>query len=330
MSNEVRSGRGIPVVPRQEILDSRLERVTLVCQPTVPPMTWDSFVAGTTPFSIALDGFVNHPPAYDDTGPHINFDHHVGVDRLATRSTSGQVAMGLRQGLYERFRDADGPRATLYVNDADEDVCLSVFQLRHGRLAERTNIPRLNRLVDITDKMDATAGAYPLDADLPFLEELAWVNDPYRDFRSSGGVDRKNAQEFENVIYDVEGRIISHLAGEGESQSLDTRYAQIGGGDGWSMVEETGAQARTGMLSNGIKAFVSVRQRPNGRWTYVLGRMSVFVQFPIPELYDALNAAEQITEDRWGGSNTIGGSPRVAGSELPPPDVEMIVNQLII
>jgi hypothetical protein len=52
----------------------------------------------------------------------------------------------------------------------------------------------------------------------------------------------------------------------------------------------------------------------------------------VDEIYEALNKAENLTEthDSWGGSNTIGGSPRKSGSTLAPMDVEQIINDVIL
>ncbi len=88
-------------------------------------LTMSQFVEQTQPFSVALDGYVRGGPQYDLKGPRVSFNHHEDVDRLATRSTCAQVLMSLRQGLFGRFRDAQGPQAHVWVNDCDEDVCTS-------------------------------------------------------------------------------------------------------------------------------------------------------------------------------------------------------------
>ena len=94
------------------------------------------------------------------------------------------------------------------------------------------------------------------------------------------------------------------------------------------MIVEHGAHARTKLFAAGVRAFLSVRENGGGRWTYSIGRMSPFVQFPIEELYSVLTEAEGLEHGAygWGGSNTIGGSPRQGGSRLAPAQVEEIVN----
>jgi len=306
--------------------------ITLEMRPKDPPLSWASFVSETPSFSIALDGYVNEGPRFDQNGPHINFNHHEGVSRLETRATCAQVLMAVRQGLFRCFRKDDAPHATVYVNDCDEDVCTAFFLLKHGWLSNHAMNPLLNRLVAIEDLLDATAGAYPFPADLPALRELAWIFEPYRRVRLSGELDKKDAATYRGVVEDVENRILRHLMGNGDEIAIDPRYERLGGGSGWAMIEEIGAQAKTGVLSDGIYAYVAVRQRPDGRWTYVVGRMSLFIDsFQVPAILEALNAAEGTVDkpDRWGGGDTIGGSPRVAGSKLTPDEVASIVGEVV-
>jgi hypothetical protein len=56
--------------------------------------------------------------------------------------------------------------------------------------------------------------------------------------------------------------------------------------------------------------------------------MSPFVPFDVPEILRVLNDAEGSDTECWGGSNIIGGSPRVQGSKLSPDEVESIINKL--
>lgn len=86
------------------------------------------------------------------------------------------------------------------------------------------------------------------------------------------------------------------------------------------------------MFSDGIRAFVSVKARKEGGFNYVLGRMSQYVPFNLAKTYEALNVAEGcglfLTTnggDRWGGSDTIGGSPRVNGSKLTPEQIAEVI-----
>lgn len=294
-----------------------------------PSISWDEFVAKAPPFSIALDGIVAGGPRFDPSGPRANFNHHEDVDRLATRATCAQVLMAIRQGLFATFRDAAGARAEVWVNDPDEDVCVAWTLIHHHHLAAAAMNPMFNRLVAMEDALDCTAGAYPFPPDLPALQELAWVFEPYRQFRLSGQIPKLDARAYRTVITDVEARLLAHVTGRGGSIPLDTRYERIGGGDGWVMVREVGAQARTGMFADGIRAFVAVSEAPNGRHEYKIGRMSPFVPLNLAALCRHLNEQEGDAANPWGGSDVIIGSPRGGGSRLSPSDVAHAVGLMI-
>lgn len=298
--------------------------ITLIIRPEVEPLTWDAFRASAPPFGIALDGYVKEGPRYDSAGPYLNLNHHEEVERLATRATCAQALMCVRLGLYRRFADGNVPRADVYANDCDEDVCASWFVLSNPQLASQAVNPVLNRLIGVIDAMDSAAGAYPFKADLPTLQELAWIFQPYRSFRSSGGIDRRVPAEFESVISNVCDRMSAHMNGRGSRLALDTRYERVGGGTGWTMLRELGENGRLGAFNDGVTAYVICRERSDGRMAYTVGRVSQFIPFDLPRILAALSAADG---GAWGGGNTIGGSPRASGSGLSPTEVEKIVNE---
>jgi hypothetical protein len=306
-----------------------MSNISLSMRPDVTPLGWQEFCATHAPYTIGLDGYVASGSRFDPSGPRLNLDHHTEVDRMATRATCAQVLLAIRQGIFEYFRDADGPRAEVCANHCDEDVCTSWFLLTHANLAAPGKCPPLNRLVGMVDMLDTTAGAYPLSPDLALLKELAWVFAPYYSFRQSGGLERRQPDEHRGVVAEVSARIERHVGGRGASCLLDGRYERLGGGPGWTMIREIGAQARIAATADGIRAYVAVRKRSDSRWAYVVGRASPFVPFDVPALLGTLNEAEGTGEGRWGGSNLVGGSPRVRGSKLSPREVEGVINEFL-
>lgn len=297
-------------------------------RPKDPVLTWNEFCADTPPFSIALDGYVSAGPRFDPTGPRANFNHHEEVDRLATRATCAQVLIAVRQGLFTCFFKDEEPTAEVYRNDCDEDICMASFILANYHIVKSAVNPILNRLVFVEDLMDTTAGAYPFPSDLPTLEELAWVFDPYRDFKVSGRIDYRIAEEFEEVVELVGDRIMQFINGRGRTKKLKVKYDKIGGGARWAMVKEIGANAKEGMSADGITAYVSVRERPDGRWAYVIARSSQFITyFDVPRLIVQLNQEEANLEAKWGSGNLHGGSSRAFGSAISPARVTEIVEE---
>ncbi len=305
----------------------------LYMRPKTKPVTWAQFCSDYIPFSVGIDGFVSGAPQFDEVSRHVNFNHHEEVSRLETRATCGQVFMAIKQGFFNCFSNDGEPCVNVWANDCDEDVCMSWFLLRYGCVKEVINNPALEQLIVTVDYLDATSGAYPFPAGFKILENIAWMFTPYRQFRLSGEIDKKDELTFTAVVKEVEQRIQKYIHGKGESIPLDTRYEIKGGGPGWVLVQDIGAQARIGMFADGIKAFVSVRQRPDGRYVYTIGRASKFIPFNIPAALERLNKAEGIEETnggRWGGGDIIAGSPRVEGSALSPEEVTLIINSVAV
>lgn len=297
--------------------------------PLDPVLSWADFCRVAPAFSVALDGYVNEGPQWDPFGPRQNLNHHEGVDRFATRATCEQVLFNIRLGMFERFRNADGiPTLLAYVNDCDEDVCLSWFLLKNFILVENTINLLTNKLVSVEGLMDAAAGAYPLSPDLEILQTMNWIFAPYRRFRVSGQIDHRDANEFREVVTGVEYRIEKYLAGRARMVPLDTKYEVVHQGHEWTMIREIGVNAKSGMYHKGIHAYVAMRERPNGRWSYTIGRMSHYIPFNVLNHLRRLSAAELVkdpTSKPFGGGNTIGGSDRALGSAQSPDEVFRIV-----
>jgi len=188
---------------------------------------------------------------------------------------------------------------------------------------------RLNRLVSIEDLLDSTAGAYSYPPEMPEIKKAAWVFEPYRRFRLQGGIEEADAHEYRKIVFEVEKRILAHINGDGKSLRLDTRYEIIGGGPTWVMVKEIGLYARTGMFADGICAYVSVRELRNGKFAYIVARMSPYVHFPILKFCRRFNALEKCTNKRWGGSHICIGSPLPDGSDISPWFLEKDINRIL-
>ncbi len=299
-------------------------------------MSWEDFQVKKPPFSIALDGYVSGQTKYSPSGPFANFNHHEAVDRLATRSTCMQIFFSITLGLFDAFRKEGKRFAHVYVNDADQDVCLSYWLLCHpDKAASIKWEDPLAKFIVFEDFVDASAGAYPFDdSNEPdsLLKRQAWVFEPYTTARSKRLLHSMTGPDLEQLIKTISGRITQFSRSEGQSITIDTRPEIIGGGPGWKMIVETSIYARTCIYASGTSAFVGMRTRNDGNYTYVIGKMSPYVPFPLVKIYETLNKVENLesTHNAWGGSDIIGGSPRKTGSSLPPQEVEKIINKVIM
>ena len=177
--------------------------ITLFVEPR-KVIKWPDFIDHYPPFSIALDGFVIGPPLFSSVGPHANFNHHEGVDRLSTRATCSQVLVALKQGLLDTFSVNSEAMINIFVNDPDHDTALAVWLMKnHARITSPVHEPYINRLVRMEDLLDVTAGAYPYSIDAVVLKEIAWVFEPYARARSAGKLFKMSGSEMANLILDI-------------------------------------------------------------------------------------------------------------------------------
>lgn len=296
-----------------------------------PAITRAEFLASHPPYSIALDGYVFGEPflEIDAAGrPWRNFNHHEVVDRSCTSSTCEQVRRGVLLGLYDLFRDDHGRRAHLWVNDCDQDVCLSTWTLMNP---ERAAEPLVRVMSQIVDLLDMSAGAFPMPHERDLLGEVRWVFDPY--VRARPHLAELDERSMREVIRDVHHRIDAFLVGRAEVASLVGTWTQLGGGDGWVLAEVTHQTARERMVASGVRAAVELFAKSDDRFFYTVWRRSEYIAwFPVPAMLSALNEAEgyaPVDPTGWGGATNVGGSPRRKGSKLAPKQVEQIVNDVI-
>lgn len=294
-------------------------------------VSWVEFKSDNFPsYSIAVDGFCTGGPRFTYRGRKLNINHHEDVDRLATRSSCDQALMLIKMGLYETFcTDSGKPKATLFCNDCDQDVALTTYLLKYP---DRVDRPALKRLVRIEDQLDATGGMFPVKRNWHMVRQLAWIFAPYTNLRRCGGLNDLDADGMARLVKQMHKRVTRSITGRIKELDLETDYQVLHKSSCWSLVREFGAQARLAMVEDGIRAFVSFVGEREGRYRYSIGRMSHFVPFPIYDIFHALNRADGIgawDEDRWGGSDSIGGSPRERLSSLPPEDLVAIIEDTL-
>jgi hypothetical protein len=306
----------------------------LVVRPGQEIPSWGDFISTHPPFSIALDGYVIAPPNFINTpdGPYANLDHHFGVNRLATLSTAQQALRDVRSGLAEAYTKDSEYRPTVYANGCDQDVALAWYLLSHApdiskQKYKKHTVPLAN-LVEMAGNLDATAGAYPYRPNIKLMRQVAWMFRPYTERCNEGNLRSLNPAVYRQIIGECCGRIGLHLAGRGNEIPLDARYEVIGGGTNWSMITEVGPEGRIGAFSDGVKAYIIHKgMRENGKHDYAVGRSAKFVPFNVKGLVGYLNEIEGCPPQAgWGGSDTVGGSPRLEGSRLDPATLNALVN----
>ena len=257
--------------------------------------------------------------------PHANFNHHEGVVRLATRCTASQVLIAIKQGVLDLFAHKEDVH--LWFNDCDQDVCLAIWLMQHAeRVSGVKSEPLISRLAYIVDMMDTCGGAFPIDPASRIMEEMCWIFEPYTSARTEGRIATFYVSETLTTIEAVCARISAYAMADGKRLKPDFRFEVIRDGLGWKMVWELGNDARTALRVAGVKAFVSIRSyHEEMKVCHAnIGRFTPYTDFPLDQIYARLNEAEGISDgcmERWGGSDTIGGSPRSKGSNLSPEEI---------
>ncbi|KPJ86047.1 hypothetical protein AMJ57_00600 [Parcubacteria bacterium SG8_24] len=291
---------------------------------------WDAFSSEYPPFSIAVDGYCKGAPRSTPDGLILNINHHEDVDSMATRSSCEQALCLVKLGLYKTFQTRNGkPKATLYLNDCDQDVVLATYVLSYPDHVPRA---RLRELVRLEDHLDMSAGLFPADkSDSQLIRQLAWISEPYTEARHNGELTAMDARNMKALVEEMHRRVRSTLFGRGKELQLDTRFEVLGSYQDWALVRSVGIHARFGMASKGITAYVELRASEGDRYHYALGRLSSFIPFPVKLICLALNEAEGIDDltKGWGGGKNHGGSPRELGSKLPPEEVGRIIEGCI-
>lgn len=282
---------------------------------------WD--VSELSPRTIALDGAVEGP--YLDAENEIfSFDHHGDCIRGVTLSTCEQVRDFILLGL-----DVTG--YTVLLNDIDLDSALSAWLLEYPN---RVSEPIIEKLVYSAGRQDVHAGAYPTTKAMQ--EILDWIAAPEVRMRNDSTYENASPDFLEIVLEAIWRRIEQYADGQtpsdigdksAEEIEEDEDYEQIMKGTGWRLVRSSGERALRGLSRDNVNRYVIVRdlstevdgKTVESMCVTVGKRSEVITGFPVgpsDRKGTILWALEQAEPDRagktdvWGGSTTIGGSPR--------------------
>lgn len=300
------------------------------------------FIATHPNFSVALDGYVGDGPMFipkvNGRGPFANFDHHVGVNRSATRSTCYQAYVAITQGFFDTFQKDGEYEVNIFANNCDQDVCLSVWEFMNPeRLHRSIRSRRIDDLVMAEDLLDSSGGSYPIDekyySEPRFLHKLAWIFAPYTTPKFEGKVETMDAEGMQRVITEVGSRITLYVNGQGEEIEPDARYEVIDRRKGYVVILEQGPFARrTLFTAEPEDAYVSIRQNPDGSKKVIVGKMSQYIILPMEKVAEMLNQLEGLkpsSENCWNGGDTIIGSPLLTGTKLGVPEICKTIDEAI-
>lgn len=313
----------------------------LILRPRVTVPSFAQFMATHDPFAIAIDGYVDDVSMWQlktptKPGPYLNLDHHAKVSRSSTRSTCAQAHYHMKLRILERlgFLKDNVLQGTVYANHCDEDVCKTWWLLSHPDLFEtRRTPPLLLDALHLEDSLDTTCGAYPFDIYSNRLKRMFWIYQPYNDAKVGGRLPRMQAEEMKGIIGEVCLRIDEYVAGRGKMIEPDVRYERLDEGDGWIMIMETGAQARSYLFRERGKQLIITVLKINGyHFEYRIIKQVPYVDLDSKGLAQRLNRLEgtEITPtNKWGESDLFVVSPRETGSTIPPETLKAEIFQFI-
>lgn len=304
--------------------------------PRVPPVPFEVFCREYPSRSIAIDGFVaggltQH--RFDNEGSWLSIDHHGPQAGLLLRVSCEQVHdVILSPSYFGRFVNRAKEFAPqVYASHPDEDVCTCVWLLKNAKRLREERLPRLETLLWLEGRLDATAGTYRFPPGyLQKLLRLNYVFEPYRTFKAEGGLARKNPEEYQEVVRVVCDRITEFVNGGTRELPFDTRHEVLGSGPFWLMIREIGLHARREIFRDpAVHGFISVcplSRGPDGRqrWRYVMGSRASWSPFRTAAFGEYLNQVEGCSADRWGGNDVVWGSPQATGSTIPPEKLQKL------
>jgi hypothetical protein len=288
----------------------------------VPPkrfQSWEHFVEAAPEYSIGLE-VMDEGPGH--RGHYVHFDHHSHVVREATMSAAMQAYLAVRQGrLMERWLRRQRP-VHVHVWNADQDVCLAAFILEHHNMLERSEVePLLRWIVQYNNKIDVCGGLYPVNLDELVRNHFTWVFEPYRRQRMQGKVQGDEAL-ITGTIGEVCDRLLCLIRGTAGIAPI-TAEPEILYVSPYNFViadEKGDPNSRLVLASQGHTNLISlICTRGTGRYTYSVIRGSPYDEdvFQVPRLIEAFQAAEDVPDRIWGGSNLAAGSDSEFGSSLP-------------
>jgi len=301
----------------------RVERGT-----TTPSSTAHKAPPGT----IYLDGAAEGAPFLDAERAVFNLNHHEGCVRSFTLATCEQALVVIRKGL-----DLQGRDWTIYANDPDLDTVLAIWVLlNHLRLNDvddeirRKVIPlvRLEGAIDAHGLDMQEFCGFPLELQESVFVDLEHLRSKEVALKKEGRWDKINFLEYTaSVLRSIDGMIYSRHHFEGVVKVEELARAEI---DEKKLAVVCRAdlgiyevEPHLRRLHGKRLGVIILQKNPN---TYTLRQVDTFHPGTLESAYERLNlidpaAGSRRSDNRWGGSEEIGGSPRATGTSLSPQQI---------
>ena len=282
---------------------------------------------------VLLDGAGAFGPLLDNKARLYNLDHHEGCERAFTLATCEQALLLVHSGL-----DLAEGDWTVYANEPDLDTilaiwCLLNYQRLSGLRPEARNILfpliRLEGAIDSNGSDLATLCGLPepamaetqqrldalLEPEFSLKREGKWINADLTQFT----LDRLRA--IDHLVFRAsdfrEYTSIAEVYGHVEITSHRVAVACRDGAGIYEVEQSLKTQWGDQLL------LIALEKEPGH---YTLRRTTALSDLDLGEAYEWLNRLDPRVDGhppgkRWGGSSSIGGSPRTSGTGLGPIEI---------
>jgi hypothetical protein len=288
---------------------------------------------------VLLDGAGTFGPLLDNKRRLYNLDHHQECERTFTLATCEQALLMVTSGL-----DLGEGDWRIFANEPDLDTVLAIWcLLNHVHLKKLRGEARdvLYPLIRLEGAIDANGTALAEVCGLPkavfdrarqSLDELL-----QRELAVKGGGDWQtlDLEAYTVTMLGAVDRLIYSVEDFRGYASIEEVYGHVEIGQRSVAVlcrDDSGIYAVEKLLKErwGDQLAVVALEREPGHYT--LRRASTLAAIDLNDAYALLNRLDRYVDGRppgkrWGGSESIGGSPRQGGSALGPSELLRVLGQ---
>ncbi len=294
--------------------------------------------------AIFLDGAGDFPPKLDNKHRFYNLDHHQGCIRPFTLATCEQALVLVMNGL-----ELDEGDWTLYANEPDLDTVFAIWVLLNFR-----RIPKLSArskdallpLLRLEGAIDANGAELADYCGLPqttLRDARAKLDTLYtfeKEFRARERGNELDWRAYAAAMLGEIDQLVYTRADFQDHTSIEEILGHLEIADRKVAVacrDQSGIYEAERSLKNrfaeqlAIIALEKSRDEDETRH-YTLRRVSALLNLELERAYDLLNLVDPAVNgrpanNRWGGSDDIGGSPRATGTKLAPSEVLRILQE---
>ncbi len=288
---------------------------------------------------ILLDGAGTFGPLLDNKRRLYNLDHHQECERTFTLATCEQALLMVTSGL--ALGEGDW---RIFANEPDLDTLLALWcLLNHVRLkglrAEARDILypliRLEGAIDANGTQLAEVCGLPQHVYAKTRRRLDDLLEREKHVKGGGDWQTLDLEAYVAQMLSAIDRLIYSVEDFRGYASIEEVYGHVEIGERGVAIlcrDDSGIYAVEKLLKErwGDQLGVIALEREPGHYT--LRRASTLSDFDLNDAYRLLNQLDRNVDGRppgkrWGGSESIGGSPRAGGSAFGPSELLRVLGQ---